>query len=36
MDSTLIQNLGSILMCFGLIQCELQYGLRIPPETPDE
>lgn len=25
-DSTLLENLGSILMCFGQIEYELQYG----------
>lgn len=35
-DPTLLENLGSILMCFGEIEHELQYGERIPPETEDE
>ena len=28
--------MGSILMCFGQIEYELQYGERIPPETEEE
>jgi hypothetical protein len=36
MDQTLLENLGAILLCFGEIEHELQYGERIPPETEEE
>lgn len=36
MDSTLVENLGNILMCFGEIEHEPFYGYRIPPETEEE
>lgn len=36
MDSTISANLGAILVCFGEIEYELSYGLRVPPETPAE
>jgi len=35
-DQNLIDNMGSILMCFGEIEHELLYGERIPPDTEDE
>jgi hypothetical protein len=35
-DSTLLENLGSILLCFGEIEHELYYGERVPPETNEE
>lgn len=35
-ETVLLDNLGSILMCFGQIEYEMQYGKRIPPETEDE
>jgi hypothetical protein len=35
-DSTLLENLGSILLCFGEIEHELFYGERVPPETNEE
>ena len=34
MDAVISQNLGAILLCFGEIEYELSYGLRVPPETP--
>lgn len=30
------ENLGSILLCFGEIEHDLQYGERVPPETEEE
>ena len=36
LDQYLVDNLGNILMCFGEIEHELQYGERVPPETEDE
>lgn len=36
MDPVMIENLGAMLMCFGEIEYELQYGERIPPETEEE
>jgi hypothetical protein len=36
MDPVLIENLGSMLMCFGEIEHELHYGQRIPLETEEE
>lgn len=35
-DHNLIDNLGSMLMCFGEIEHELCYGERIPPDNDDE
>jgi hypothetical protein len=32
----IVQNLGSILICFGEIEYELKYGHRIPPETEEQ
>lgn len=35
-EPTLLENLGAILLCFGEIEHELQYGKRTPPETEEE
>ena len=35
-DQNMVDNLGNILLCFGEIEHELQYGERIPPETEEE
>lgn len=32
----MLENLGSILLCFGEIEHELFYGERVPPETNEE
>ena len=36
LDPIIVENLGSILICFGEIENEPHYGDRIPPETEDE
>jgi len=36
LDPVLLENLGSILLCFGEIENEPHYGDRVPPETEDE
>ena len=36
LDSTLVENLGAILLCFGEIEHDLHYGERVPPETEEE
>jgi hypothetical protein len=36
LDSTLVENLGAMLLCFGEIEHDLHYGERIPPETEEE
>lgn len=36
LDPILIDNMGSILLCFGEIEHELRYGERVPEETEDE
>lgn len=36
LDPIIVENLGSILLCFGDIEYEYRYGDRIPPETEDE
>ena len=36
LDPVIIENLGSILLCFGDIEFEPKYGDRIPPDTEDE
>lgn len=36
MDTTLVENLGAILLCFGEIEHDLHYGERVPPETDEE
>lgn len=35
-DPVLNENMASILLCFGEIEHDIQYGERIPPETEDE
>ena len=35
-DPILVENMGSILLCFGEIEHELRYGERIPEETEEE
>ena len=36
LDPILVDNMGSILLCFGEIEHELRYGERVPEETEDE
>lgn len=36
LETTITENLGSILLCFGDIEFEPRYGDRVPPETEDE
>lgn len=36
LDPVIVENLGSILLCFGDIEYEPMYGERIPPETEEE
>lgn len=36
LDPVLIENMGSILLCFGEIEHELRYGERVPELTEDE
>jgi len=35
-EAKMADNLGSMLMCFGEIEHDPQYGLRIPPDTEEE
>jgi len=35
-DHNLVDNLGSMLMCFGEIEHELCYGERVPPDNDEE
>jgi len=36
LDPILVENMGSILLCFGEIEHELRYGERVPEETEEE
>lgn len=36
LDPILLENMGSILLCFGEIEHELYYGERIPEETEED
>lgn len=36
LEPVIVENLGSILLCFGDIEYEHRYGDRVPPETEDE
>jgi len=36
LDNTMVENLGSILMCFGEVEYDMCYGERIPPDTDDD
>jgi hypothetical protein len=36
LDPILIENMGSILLCFGEIEHELKYGERVPEENEEE
>ena len=35
-DPVMNENMASILLCFGEIEHDIQYGERIPPETDEE
>jgi hypothetical protein len=35
-DAQLVENLGSILLCFGEIEFDPRYGDRVPPESEEE
>ena len=36
LDPILVDNMGSILLCFGEIEHELRYGERVPDLTEEE
>lgn len=36
LDPVIVENLGSILLCFGDIEFDPRYDERIPPETEEE
>lgn len=36
LNPEILDDVSSLLQCFGNIEYELCYGDRVPPETPDE
>lgn len=36
LDAQMMENLGALLLCFGNIEYEANYGDRVPPETDEQ